>query len=166
MATANVSDKTLFACKTCGGEHDKPVGSKCDRQKVSKDEKRDSSKESATKKTPPGKVSTEASSEDKILEVMMTTTSSFSEKLEAMEQWITGLTSRMETPTNIKQGTRKSRSKENVRRTEISDDEDKLSLFSPSRNIIHNQDGTAFAKVFTDTAVAVKSVPTPARHKK
>ena len=36
MATANISDKTLFACKKCGGEHDKPVGSKCDRQKVEK----------------------------------------------------------------------------------------------------------------------------------
>ena len=72
----------------------------------------------------------------------------------------------METPTTVKQGARKSRSKEKVKRIEISDDEDKSSLFSPNRNIIHSQDGTAFAKVFADTAVAVKTVPMPARFKK
>ena len=97
---------------------------------------------------------------------MMTTMSSFNEKLEAMEQRITGLTSHVETPTNIKQGNRKSCSKEKVCRIEISDDEEKTSLFSPTRNIVHSQNGTAFAKVFADTAIAMKSVPTPARHKK
>ena len=86
MATANISDKTLFACKKCGGEHDKPVGSKCDRQKVGKDEKRDSSKESSVKKTPRGKSTPEVSSQEKMLEVVMTMMSSFSEKLEVMEQ--------------------------------------------------------------------------------
>ena len=96
----------------------------------------------------------------------MSTMSSFSEKLEAMEQQITGLTSRVETPTTVKQGARKSRSKEKAKRIEISDDEDRSSLFSPNRNIINSQDGTAFAKVFADTAVAVKTVPTPARFKK
>ena len=92
--------------------------------------------------------------------------SSFSKKLEVMEQRITGLTSRVETPTTMKQGARKSRSKEEVKRIEISNDEDKSSLFSPNRNIIHSQDGTVYAKVVTDTAVAVKPVPTPARYKK
>ena len=72
----------------------------------------------------------------------------------------------METPTTVKQGARISRSKEKVKRIEISDNEDKSSLFSPNRNIIHSQDGMAFAKVFADTAVAVKTVPMPARFKK
>ena len=39
-------------------------------------------------------------------------------------------------------------------------------MFSPNTNIIHSQDGTAIAKVFADTIVAVKPVPTPARYKK
>ena len=128
MATANLLDKTLLPCKKCGGEHDKPVGSKCNRQKVPKDKKRDTSKETVTEKTPHGKASSEFPSQEKILEVMMTTMSSFSEKLEAMEEHLTGLTSHVETPSNIKQGTRKSCSKEILRRIEISDDEDKTSI--------------------------------------
>ena len=72
-----------------------------------------------------------------------------------MEQQITGFETRVETPTTVKQGTRKSCSKEKVKRIEISDNEDK-SLFSPNRNIIHSQDGTAIAKVFADTIEAVK----------
>ena len=82
MAMANNSDKTLFACTKCGGEHDNPVGSKCDRQKVGKEEKWDSSKESGVKKTPRGKSTPEVLPQEKILEVMTTTMSSFSEKLE------------------------------------------------------------------------------------
>ena len=166
MAAANVTDKTLLTCKKCWGENDKPVGSKCDRQKVTKHEKHDTSKETGTKKTPRGKVSSEPSSHEKMMEVMITTMTSFSEKLEAMEERIMGLTSRAETPSDIKQGTRKSRSKEKIHRIEISDDEEKTSLFSPKSNVVHGQDGTAFAHVFPDTAVAAKPVCTPARPKK
>ena len=53
---------------------------------VGKDEKRDSSKESSVKKTPRGKSTPEVSSQEKMLEVVMTMMSSFSEKLEVMEQ--------------------------------------------------------------------------------
>ena len=45
---------------------------------------------------------------------MMTTMTLFGEKLEAMEDRLTGLTSRVETASNIKQGTRKSCSKEKL----------------------------------------------------
>ena len=68
------------------------MGSKCDRPKVSKDEKQDTSKEATIKKTPQGKVSSEISSQDKMLEMVMSTMMSINEKLTAMEERLSGLT--------------------------------------------------------------------------
>ena len=165
MATNIVVDKLLLSCKKCGGEHQKPVGSKCDRPKIVKEEKRDSSRDTSVKKTPRGKVN-KISSQDKVLEMVMSTMNSFSEKLSAMEERLSNIATPVDGTRLEKCTTRKSRSREKIKRIEISDDDEKPTVLSPSQNIVHGQDGTAFLKVFPDTAVAVKSLSTPARHKK
>ena len=64
----------------------------------------------------------------------------------------------------MKVSTRKSCSQEKIKRE--NNDDEKTTLVSPGHSIIHGQDGTAFSKVFSDTAVAVKPACTPAHHKK
>ena len=55
MATNMSTDKNVSMCKKCRVEHERPVGSKCERGKSTKDEKRDTSKETTVWKTPRGK---------------------------------------------------------------------------------------------------------------
>ena len=55
MATNMSTDKNVLLCKKCGLEHERPVGSKCERGKAIKGEKRDTSKETTVRKTPCGK---------------------------------------------------------------------------------------------------------------
>ena len=112
-----------------------------------KEEKWDSSRETTVKKTPSGKVH-EISSQDKVLEMVMSTMSSFSEKLSAMEERLSNIVNPTEGTGSVKTTARKSRSREKIKRIEISVDNDKPTLLSPSQNIIHGQDGTAFFKVF------------------
>ena len=131
-----------------------------------KDDKRDSSKETPVKRTPKGKGGGEISTQDKMLETMLSTMNSFSEKLMAMEQKISGLPTPGEISRSGTSVTRKSRSREKIRRIEISDDEDKPSFISPEREVVQAKDGTTFAKVFADTAVAVRPAATPARQMK
>ena len=69
MATNMSTDKNVLMCKKCGLEHERPVGSKCERGKSIKDEKRDTSKETTVRKTPRGK-GTDMSSQEKILETV------------------------------------------------------------------------------------------------
>ena len=161
-----MAERSILSCKKCGGDHEKPVGSKCDRPKVGKDDKRDSSKETPVKRTPKGKGAGETSTQDKMLETMLSTMNSFSEKLMAMEQRISGLAAPGESSRSGTSVIRKSRSREKIRRIEISDDEDKPSFLSPEREVVQAKDGTTFAKVFADTAVAIKPAATPARQKK
>ena len=166
MVSTVMAERNILSCKKCGGDHEKPVGSKCDRAKVVKDDKRDSSKETPVKRTPKGKGAGETSTQDKMLETMLSTMNSFSEKLMAMEQKISGFAGPGESSRSGTSVIRKSRSREKIRRIEISDDEDELSFISPEREVVQAKDGTTFAKVFADTAVAVKPAATPARQKK
>ena len=76
MATNMSTDKNVLLCKKCGSEHKRPVGSKCERGKVIKDEKRDTSKETTVRKTPRGK-GTDRSSHEKMLETVMSTMTTF-----------------------------------------------------------------------------------------
>ena len=123
MATNIPMDRSVSLCKKCGSKHERPVGSKCERSKVTKDEKRDTSKETTVRKTPRGK-STDMSSHEKILETVMTTMTTFTDKLNSMEERLSGLTSRLDTPVAAnKSVSRKSRSREKVKRIEISDDD-------------------------------------------
>ena len=55
MATNMSTDKNISMCKKCHVEHERPVDSKCERGKSTKDEKRDTSKETTVRKTPRGK---------------------------------------------------------------------------------------------------------------
>ena len=97
MATNMSTDKNVLMCKKCGLEHECPVGSKCERGKAIKDEKRDTSKETTVRKTPRGK-GTDMSSHKKILETVMSTMTTFTDKLNSMEERLSGLTSCLDTP--------------------------------------------------------------------
>ena len=107
--------------------------------------------------------STDISSQDKMLEVVMSTMSNFTEKLNSMEERLTGLTSRLETPaTSQKTVSRKSCLREKVKRIEILDDEEKTPVITGLATV--SEDKIVYAKTFPDVAVAIK--PTPARPKK
>ena len=95
MASVNTADKSLPQCKKCGDSHDKPINNKCERVKH-KEEKRDTSRETSTRKTPKSKVTNEISQEDRVLDLVMNTMSTFTDKLSAMEAKISGLSSRMD----------------------------------------------------------------------
>ena len=162
MATNMSMDKNILMCKKCGLEHERPVGSKCERGKSIKDKKRDTCKETTVQKTPRGK-GTDMSSHEKILETVMSTMTNFTEKLNSMEERLSGLTSRLDTPaTAHKSASRKSRSCEKVKRIEISDDDDKTPVTTGLATV--SEDRTIYSQTFPDVAVAIK--PTPARPKK
>ena len=170
MASASASDKTLTHCKKCNEVHDKPVNNKCERFKASKEEKRDVSRESATKKTPKHKAPADAGQGDKMLDLILHTMSSFTDKLSAMEAQISGLTSRMNTESSVTP-TRKSRSREKTKRPDTLDtSEERGGLFSSGMKsdlpTVHSDRTSLFTQTFPDTAVTFKSNPTPARAKK
>ena len=113
------------------------------------------------RKTPRGK-STDTSSQDRILEVVMSTMNNFTEKLNSMEERLIGLTSWLDTPaTSQKTVSRKSHSCEKIKGTEISDDE-KAPVTTELATV--SEDRIVSSKTFPDVAVAIK--PTPARPKK
>ena len=131
------TDKSMCLCKKCGETHEKPIDNKCEKTKTLKDEKRDSSKES-TKKTPQSKAH-ESSPNDKVLDFAMSTMRSFTEKLSAKEEKISGLSYRMDvTPTALQTAsTRKSRSRDKGRRIETSDvGDERHPLISPTRSLV------------------------------
>ena len=130
MASVTTSEKALPHCKKYNELHDKPVNNKCERFKATKDEKRDVSRESATKKTPKNKVSTDNAQGDKMLDLVLNTMSSFTEKLKAMEVQILGLTSRMNSE-SVVTPVRKSRSREKSKRLDtLQVSEERGGLFS------------------------------------
>ena len=138
---------------------------KCDKVKEVREEKRDVSREhSSTKKTPRSKTSD--SGNNKMLDFVMSTMSTFTGKLNAMEARLMGLSSRIEsTPMQVE--TRKSRSHDKVKRIEISDeDEEVASQTATSRPTVTLKDGTAYTQVFAGTAVITKASATPAGVKK
>ena len=103
------------------------------------------------------------SSQEKILETVMSTMTNFTEKLNSMEERLSGLTSHLDTPaTSHKTVSRKSRSREKVKRIEISDDNEKTPVTTGLATV--SEDGTIYSQTFPDVAVAIK--PTPARPKK
>ena len=106
------SHEDMLACKKCGTEHEKPVGNKCERIKMDKEEKKDANKEQLVKKTPKSKPSTSAPSQDKMMELMLASMSSFTENLAAMEERITGLTERPQVNLQEPASVRKPRSRE------------------------------------------------------
>ena len=86
MACEVLPKPVVAYCKKCTVEHEKPVGTKCERNKnVSKDtEKRDSSREiSSAKKTPKGKT---VDTSDKMLDLVMNMMSNVAEKIAAMDE--------------------------------------------------------------------------------
>ena len=102
---ANVGNVSL--CKKCGIEHERPVGAKCESNKpTTKDEKKDPVID--VKKTPKNKSVNETSSQDKMLDVVLATMSSFTDKLTSMESRLTGLTSRLDETSSQKSSSRKS----------------------------------------------------------
>ena len=153
----------MLACKKCGTEHEKPTGNKCERFKMDKEEKKDNTKEQSVKKTPKNKPSTSGSSQDKMMELMLTSMSSVTEKLAAMEERITGLTEKSHDMIQESSSSRKSRSREKSKKRESSDE--RQNIFT-THSVIQSDTGIAYSKVFPDTAVALKHTATPARVKK
>ena len=161
MATNVTMDKQIVLCKKCGIDHERLVGSKCEKVKTSKEEKRDTSKE-AVRKTPRGKGG-DVSSQEKMVELMMSTMTNFTDKLNTMDERISGLTSRLDNPSvSQKPVSRKSRSCEKIKRIKISDDDEKAPCTSSLTTVA--EDGTIYSTMIPDVAVTLK--PTPARPKK
>ena len=161
MATNIPASTNVSYCKKCSMDHERPVGNKCERKIISKDEKRDTSKDSV-KKTPKSKGSVEPS--EKIYEMMMSTMSSFIDKLSAMENRISGIASRLDEPNLVQRSTgRKSHSHSKRRQPE---EDDGHTFTSPARDLVQTQDGSIFQKTFADTAVMLKIPDTPAKSKK
>ena len=143
MASTSGQDKTLLQCKKCGDAHSKPINAKCNKVKETREKKRDVSREHpSTKKTPRNKSSD--SGNDKMLDLVMSTMSTFTEKLNTMEARLTGLSSRIES-TPMQGETRKSRSHDKVKHIEISDEDDEMSSQTvTSRPTVTLEDGTAY----------------------
>ena len=171
------TDKPIATCKKCGELHEKPLHAKCERLK-NKEEKRDNSHEHSTKKTPRGKAAGE-NSQDKMLELVLQTMSGFTEKLSAMEERISGLTSGMNpagnesytgplsdtTKNGNTTGKRQSRSREKNKRGELfATSEGETTLFTSPLPVNRTLENSTYAQTFPDTAVLVRQ--TPARAKK
>ena len=157
------SHEDMLTCKKCGTEHEKPVGNKCDRIKMDKEEKKDANKEQLVKKTPKSKPSTSAQPQDKMMELMLASMSSFTEKLAAMEERITGLTERPQENLQEPAGVCKPRSREKSKKREPSDE--RLNI-QTTHAVIQSDTGVSYSKVCPDTAVVLKHSATPARVKK
>ena len=170
MASVTTAEKTLPHCKKCNELHDKPINNKCECFKNIKDEKRDVSRESTTKKTPKNKATTEIAQGDKVFDLVLNTMSSFTDKLTAMEAQILGLTSRMNLDAGVTP-VRKSRSCEKTKRLDTSETSEEQRLLD--RNVlgtkdysyIHSEQTFLFTQTFLDTVVTFKTNPTPARQK-
>ena len=170
MASVNVPDKSLPQCKKCGDSHDKPINNRCERVKQ-KEEKRDTSRENSARKTPKSKITNEISQGDKVLDLVINTLSTFTDKLSAMEEKISGLSSHMD---NVPTATpaRKSHSREKSKRAQTLDSTEGQDL----ADFVNVQDGmttttdtgntSLFSQTFLDIVVTFKATPTPARAKK
>ena len=165
MASTSGQDKTLLQCKKCGDAHSKPINAKCEKVKETKDEKKDGSKEHVSAKKTPRTKSCDGNN-DKVLDLIMSTMSTFTAKLNAMEARLTGLSSRVE-GTPVQPEKRKSRSRNKAKRIEISDEEEDVNLQTATFHpIVTLEDGTTYTQVFLDTAVMSKINATPASAKK
>ena len=152
-------------CKKCTVEHERPVGAKCERSRsVMKDEKKDPVKE--VKKTPKTKPANETSSQDKMLDAVLATMSSFTDKLTSMESRLTGLASRLNETSSQKAPSRKSCARDQSKKRETPDEDDTPLFSSPGGTFVRNDAGDSYLKTFPDTAVLVKASATPARPKK
>ena len=162
-ATANVAN--ISFCKKCALYHERPVGTKCERSKtIARDEKKDPVKD--VKKTPKNKLGNETSSQDKMLDAVLATMSSFTDKLTSIESCLMGLASRLDEPSGQKATGRKSCAREHSKKREPPDEDDTPLFSSPSGGIVKSDAGDAYLKTFPDTAVLLKTAATPARPKK
>ena len=153
-ATANAAN--ISFCKKCALDHERPVGTKCERSKtIVRDEKKDPVKD--VKKTPKNKLGNETSSQDKMLDAVLATMSSFTDKLTSMESRLTGLASRLDEPSAQKATGRKSRAREHSKKREPPDEDDTPLFSSPSGAIVKSDAGDAYLKTFPDTAVLLKT---------
>ena len=122
------------------------------------------SREGSTKKTPCGKNTNEISQGDKVLDLVLNTMSTFTDKLSAMEAQISGLLSRMDSSTGVTPAC-KSHSREKSKCSELVDtSDDHSSLFAMSVPTCSSENIPTFTQTFPDTVVTFK--PTPARAKK
>ena len=77
------------------------------------------------------------------MDLMLNTMNSVTEKLASMDERISGLASRIDTPTT-KSSTRKSRSREQVKRCSISESEEVLFGSPPSMHAVIQDGGTVY----------------------
>ena len=156
--------KVLLSCKKCGTEHEKPTGNKCERLKLDKlerDEKKDVSKDTSAKKTPKGKSVVTTCNQVKMMEIMLASMSTFTEKLTPMEERITGLTKAKD---DGESSFRKSRLREKKKRKSI--DESQEPTFTSPLPVLQSEEGVSYSRMFSDTAVTFKPATTPPKAKK
>ena len=117
----NLPKPAIGFCKKCNMEHEKPTGNKSERLKSGKEEKRDLSRKTV-KKTPKGKA---PGSHEKMMDMMLSMMNSVTEKLASMDERISRLALCIDTPAT-KTSTRKSHSREQVKRRGVPDNEETL----------------------------------------
>ena len=110
---------------------------------------------------PKGKAASAGPSQDKMMELMLSSMSSFSEKLAAMEERISSLADKPQESVQESHPC-KSCSREKSKKREPSEDR----LDTVASNLVQTDTGVTYAKVFPDTAVVLKHAATPARNKK
>ena len=98
-----------------------------------------------------------------MMELMLASISSFTEKLAAKEECISGLAEKIQESTRESHSVHKSHSREKSKKDETSDDRQDTYTSHP---VIQSDSGNAYSKVFPDTAVVLKHTATPARVKK
>ena len=95
------------------------------------------------------------------MEIMLAPMSTFTEKLTAMEERITGLTKAKD---DGESSVRKSRSSEKKKRESI--DESQEPTFTSPHPVLQSEEGVSYSRVFSDTAVTFKPSMTPTKAKK
>ena len=121
------------------------VGAKCEWNKPAmKDEKKDMSKD--IKKTLKNKSTNETVSQEKMLDVVLATMSSFTDKLTSMESCLSGLASRFDETTSHKSSSRKSRSRDQSKKWDPPDEDDTPLFASPGGTILRNESGDSYLR--------------------
>ena len=120
-------------------------GNKCECLKLDKmecEEKRDLSKEGNVKKTPKGKATVTSTNQDKMMEAILTSMTSFTEKLTAMEERISGLTKVQD---GSETSARKSHSRE--KKQQESADESQEPTFVPPHPVVQSEEGVSYSQI-------------------
>ena len=119
-----------------------------------------------TLKTLKNKSSNKTLSQDKMLDIVLATMSSFTNKITSMESHLSGLASLFDETPSQKSSSKKSHSRDQSKKREPPEEDDTPLFASLGGTILKNDSGDSYLKTFPDTAVLVKPSATPVRPKK